>query len=105
MIEQGNFNDFMKKQFIIYSQDVVQNRAVPDARDGLKPVQRRILESMLYLGLHPNKPYKKCARTVGDCLGRTHPHGDSSVYGAMVTLAQDFGMKYPLVDGSGKDKV
>lgn len=69
MIIQENFDDFLKKQFVIYAQDVVWNRAVPDVRDGLKPVQRRILESMLYLGLHPTRPYKKCARTVGDCLG------------------------------------
>ena len=101
MIIQENFDYFLKKQFVIYAQDVVWNRAVPDVRDGLKPVQRRILESMLYLGLHPTKPYKKCARTVGDCLGRLHPHGDTSVYGAMVTLAQDFGMRYPLIDGHG----
>lgn len=101
MIIQENFDEFLKKQFIIYAQDVVWNRAVPDVRDGLKPVQRRILQSMLHLGLHPNKAYKKSARTVGDCLGTLHPHGDSSVYGAMVTMAQDFGMRYPLVDGQG----
>ena len=91
----------MKKSFIAYAMAVNISRAIPDARDGLKPVHRRILYAMNESGLTYDKPYKKCATTVGDVLGRYHPHGDSSVYGALVRLAQDFSIRYPLVDGHG----
>ncbi len=91
----------MKKSFIAYAMSVIIDRALPDVRDGLKPVHRRILYSMDELGLQPDKPYRKSARIVGDCLGKYHPHGDSSVYGAMVRLAQDFSTRYLLVEGHG----
>ena len=91
----------MKTSFISYAMAVIINRALPDVRDGLKPVHRRILYAMSELGMTPDKPYRKCARLVGDVLGKYHPHGDSSVYDAMVRLAQDFNMRYPLVEGQG----
>ena len=91
----------MKTSFIAYAMAVIINRALPDVRDGLKPVHRRILYSMDELGLQPDKPYRKSARIVGDCLGKYHPHGDSSVYDAMVRLAQDFSTRYMLVEGHG----
>ena len=91
----------MKKSFISYAMAVIISRALPDVRDGLKPVHRRILYAMHELGVTPDKPYRKCARIVGDVLGKYHPHGDSSVYGALVRLAQDFATRYPLVDGQG----
>ncbi len=91
----------MKKSFISYAMAVIINRALPDVRDGLKPVHRRILYSMDELGLQPDKPFRKSARIVGDCLGKYHPHGDSSVYDAMVRLAQDFSTRYMLVEGHG----
>ena len=91
----------MKKSFIAYSMAVIINRALPDVRDGLKPVHRRILYDMNELGMTPDKPYRKSARLVGDVLGKFHPHGDSSVYDAMVRLAQDFSIRYTLVDGQG----
>lgn len=91
----------MKTSFISYAMAVIINRALPDVRDGLKPVHRRILYAMNELGMTPDKPYRKSARLVGDVLGKYHPHGDSSVYDAMVRLAQDFNMRYPLVEGQG----
>ena len=91
----------MKKSFLDYSMSVIVSRALPDVRDGLKPVHRRVLYTMYINGLEPSKPYKKCAATVGDVLGKFHPHGDASVYDAMVRLAQDFSMRAPLVDGHG----
>ncbi|MBQ7133112.1 MAG: DNA gyrase subunit A [Ruminococcus sp.] len=91
----------MRKSFLDYSMSVIVSRALPDVRDGLKPVHRRILYTMFENGLEPNKPYRKCADTVGNVLGKYHPHGDSSVYDAMVRLAQDFSMRYMLVDGHG----
>lgn len=91
----------MKKSFLDYSMSVIVSRALPDVRDGLKPVHRRILYSQYEDKLTPDKPYKKCATTVGNVLGRYHPHGDSSVYDALVRLAQDFSMRYILVDGHG----
>lgn len=91
----------MKKSFISYAMAVIINRALPDVRDGLKPVHRRILYSMVGLGLTPDKPFRKSARIVGDCLGKYHPHGDSSVYDAMVRMAQDFSTRYMLVQGHG----
>ena len=91
----------MKKSFISYAMAVIINRALPDVRDGLKPVHRRILFAMNELGMTSDKPFRKCARIVGDVLGKYHPHGDSSVYDAMVRLAQDFSIRYMLVDGQG----
>lgn len=96
-----NMEETMKKSFIAYAMSVITSRALPDVRDGLKPVHRRILYSMDELGLQPDKPFRKSARIVGDCLGKYHPHGDSSVYGAMVRMAQDFSMRYTLVQGHG----
>lgn len=96
-----NIEDQMKSAYIDYSMSVIVSRALPDARDGLKPVHRRVLYGMLDLGVTSGKPYKKSARIVGDVLGKYHPHGDSSVYDAMVRLAQDWSMRYPLVDGQG----
>lgn len=98
---QVPFGEHMRRQFMVYSLDVITSRALPDVYTGLKPVQTRILESMNDLGIHHDTAYKKCARTVGDALGRYHPHGDQSVYDAMVNMAQDFTMRYPLVDGHG----
>lgn len=91
----------MKQSFLDYSMSVIVSRALPDVRDGLKPVHRRILYTMYEKGLEPNKPYHKCADTVGSVLGSYHPHGDASVYDALVRLAQDFSMRYMLVDGHG----
>ena len=91
----------MKRSFIAYAMAVNVSRAIPDVRDGLKPVHRRILYSMNEIGLTPDKAYKKCATIVGDVLGKYHPHGDSSVYDALVRLAQDFSINLPLVDGHG----
>lgn len=91
----------MKQSFITYAMSVITDRALPDIRDGLKPVHRRILYSMFTQGFTPDKPYRKCATTVGDVLGRFHPHGDASVYDALVRLAQDFSMRHTLVDGHG----
>jgi len=91
----------MRKSFIEYSMSVIVSRALPDVRDGLKPVHRRILYTMYENGLSPDKAYRKCADTVGSVLGRYHPHGDASVYDALVRLAQDFSLRYPLVDGHG----
>lgn len=91
----------MKKSFLDYSMSVIVSRALPDVRDGLKPVHRRILYTMFENSLYPDKPYRKCADTVGSVLGRYHPHGDASVYDALVRLAQDFSMRYMLVDGHG----
>lgn len=91
----------MKKSFIDYAMSVITDRALPDIRDGLKPVHRRILYSMYINHVTPDKPYRKCATTVGDVLGKFHPHGDASVYDALVRLAQDFSLRHPLVDGQG----
>src|SRR5213083_838111 len=91
----------MKTAYIDYSMSVIVSRALPDVRDGLKPVHRRVLYGMQDLGLASNKPYKKSARIVGEVLGKYHPHGDSSVYDAMVRMAQDWSLRYPLVDGQG----
>ncbi len=100
-IVQRDLNNEMKESFLAYSMSVIIQRALPDVRDGLKPVHRRILYTMYEDGLTPDKKYLKCATTVGDTLGRYHPHGDASVYDAMVRLAQKFSMRYPLVDGHG----
>ncbi len=100
-IVQALLEDEMQSSYLDYSMSVIVSRALPDVRDGLKPVHRRILFAMQELGLHPNRPYKKSARLVGEVLGKYHPHGDSSVYEAMVRMAQDWSMRYPLVDGQG----
>jgi DNA gyrase subunit A len=100
-IVQVNIEEEMKSAYIDYSMSVIVSRALPDARDGLKPVHRRVLFGMLELGVFSNKAYKKSARIVGEVLGKYHPHGDSSVYEAMVRMAQDWSMRYPLVDGQG----
>lgn len=91
----------MKKSFIDYAMSVIVDRALPDVRDGLKPVHRRILYSMHSQGFTPDKPFRKCATTVGDVLGKYHPHGDAAVYESMVRMAQDFSLRYPLIDGHG----
>ena len=91
----------MRKSFLEYSMSVIVSRALPDVRDGLKPVHRRILYTMYENNLTPDKAYRKCADTVGTVLGRYHPHGDASVYDAMVRMAQDFSLRYPLIDGHG----
>lgn len=96
-----NIEDEMRGAYIDYSMSVIVSRALPDVRDGLKPVHRRVLYGMLELGVNYNKPYKKSARIVGEVLGKYHPHGDASVYDTMVRMAQDWNMRYPLVDGQG----
>ena len=96
-----NIEDEMKSAYIDYSMSVIVSRALPDVRDGLKPVHRRVLFGMSELGMTSNKPYKKSARIVGEVLGKYHPHGDSSVYMAMVRMAQEWSMRYTLIDGQG----
>ena len=93
--------DEMKRSYLDYAMSVIVARALPDARDGLKPVHRRILYGMYENGFEWNKPYRKSARTVGDVIGKYHPHGDQSVYDALVRMAQDFSMRVPLIDGQG----
>lgn len=100
-IIQVNIEDQMKTAYIDYSMSVIVSRALPDVRDGLKPVHRRVLYGMYDLGINSGKPYKKSARIVGEVLGKYHPHGDSSVYDAMVRMAQDWSLRYPLIDGQG----
>jgi Type IIA topoisomerase (DNA gyrase/topo II, topoisomerase IV), A subunit len=100
-IKKVPIEEEVKSAYIDYAMSVIAGRAIPDVRDGLKPVQRRILYSMYELGLLPNKPYKKSARVVGETLGKFHPHGDASVYDALVRMAQDFTMRYPLIEGQG----
>ena len=101
IVKVADINREMRKSFIDYSMSVIVSRALPDVRDGLKPVHRRIIYTMHEAGLTPDKPFKKCATTVGDVLGHYHPHGDASVYDALVRLAQSFSMRYPLVEGHG----
>ena len=96
-----NIEEEMKSSYIDYSMSVIVSRALPDVRDGLKPVQRRVLYGMSELGVTSGKPFKKSARIVGEVLGKYHPHGDSSVYMAMVRMAQSWSLRYPLVDGQG----
>lgn len=100
-IEDIELSQEMKKSFIDYSMSVIVDRALPDVRDGLKPVHKRILFGMHEAGMYPDKSYKKCARIVGDVMGKYHPHGDSSIYDALVRMAQPFSFRYPLVDGQG----
>jgi DNA gyrase subunit A len=98
---QINIEDEMKRSYLDYAMSVIIGRALPDVRDGLKPVHRRVLWAMQELGNYYNKPYKKSARVVGDCIGKYHPHGDTAVYDTIVRMAQDFSLRYPLVDGQG----
>ena len=100
-IIQSSLEDVMHNSMIPYAEHVIMERAIPRVEDGLKPVQRRILYTMHELGLSPDKPHRKCARIVGDCLGKYHPHGDYSVYDALVRMAQPFSMRGPMVDGHG----
>lgn len=100
-IHEVDLKKTMEKSYIDYAMSVIASRALPDVRDGLKPVQRRILYSMIELNNGPDKPHRKCARIVGDTMGKYHPHGDSSIYGALVNMAQDWNTRYPLVDGHG----
>ena len=100
-IHEVDLKKTMEDNYIDYAMSVITSRAVPDVRDGLKPVQRRILHAMIELNNGPDKPHRKCARIVGDTMGKYHPHGDSSIYEALVKLAQDFNTRYPLVDGHG----
>src|SRR5450830_1569173 len=96
-----NIEDEMKKSYLDYAMSVIIGRAIPDVRDGLKPVHRRILFSMYEMGNRHNKPYKKSARIVGDIIGKYHPHGDVAVYDTLVRMAQDFSLRYMLIDGQG----
>nr|HPO47532.1 DNA gyrase subunit A [Paludibacteraceae bacterium] len=96
-----NIEEEMKTAYIDYSMSVIVSRALPDVRDGFKPVQRRVLFGMNELGNTSDKPYKKSARIVGEVMGKYHPHGDSSIYGTLVRLAQPWSLRYPLVDGHG----
>ena len=96
-----NIEEEMRRSYLDYAMSVIIGRALPDVRDGLKPVHRRILFTMEEMGLKHNKAYKKSARVVGDVLGKYHPHGDSAVYDAMVRMVQDFSLRHPLVDGQG----
>ena len=100
-VDDVDLRKMMEKSFVEYAMSVIAARALPDVRDGLKPVQRRILHAMNELNNGPDKPHRKCARIVGDTMGKYHPHGDSSIYGALVYLAQDWNTRYPLVDGHG----
>ena len=100
-VHEVDLKKTMESSYIDYAMSVIASRALPDVRDGLKPVQRRILYSMIELNNGPDKPHRKCARIVGDTMGKYHPHGDSSIYGALVNLAQDWSTRYPLVDGHG----
>ena len=100
-IHEVDLKDTMEESYINYAMSVIASRALPDVRDGLKPVQRRILYSMSELNNTPDKPHRKCARIVGDTMGKYHPHGDSSIYGALVNMAQDWATRYPMVDGHG----
>ena len=100
-IHEVDLQKTMEKSYIDYAMSVIASRALPDVRDGLKPVQRRVLYSMIELNNGPDKPHRKCARIVGDTMGKYHPHGDRSIYGALVNMAQDWSTRYPLVDGHG----
>ena len=100
-IQEQQLADALSERYLAYALSTIVARSLPDVRDGLKPVHRRLLWAMRQLKLDPDKGFKKCARVVGDVIGKYHPHGDSSVYDAMVRLAQDFAVRYPLVDGQG----
>ena len=96
-----NIEDEMKRSYMDYAMSVIIGRALPDVRDGLKPANRRVVFAMRQMGLASNRPYRKCAKIVGEVIGNYHPHGDAPAYDTLVRLAQDFNMRYPLVDGQG----
>ena len=100
-VQDVDLKKTMETSYINYAMSVIASRALPDVRDGLKPVQRRILYAMVELNNGPDKPHRKCARIVGDTMGKYHPHGDSSIYDALVHIAQDFSTRCPLIDGHG----
>src|SRR6266487_4612719 len=100
-VESRELDQEMRSSFLDYAMSVIVSRALPDVRDGLKPVHRRVLYSMHENGLQPNRPYKKCARIVGEVMGSYHPHGDTAIYDTLVRMAQPFSLRYPLVDGQG----
>src|ERR1044071_1132416 len=100
-INPVSFKSTLEEKYLAYALSTITSRSLPDVRDGLKPVHRRLLYAMLQLKLDPKSGFKKCARVVGDVIGKYHPHGDSAVYEAMVRLAQSFAVRYPLVDGQG----
>src|SRR5512146_1379229 len=96
-----NIADEMRQSYMDYAMSVIIGRALPDVRDGLKPANRRVLYGMQQMGLQPGRPYRKCAKIVGEVMGNYHPHGDAAIYDTLVRLAQDFNMRAPLVDGQG----
>src|SRR3954447_16222398 len=100
-IDQVDLQSEMQRSYLDYAMSVIVGRALPDVRDGLKPVHRRVIYGMWEAGNRSDRPYKKSARIVGDVMGKYHPHGDASIYDAVVRMAQDFAMRYPLVDGQG----
>ena len=100
-IEPIEIQEEMERSFLEYSMSVIVSRALPDVRDGLKPVHRRILYGMSDTGLRPDRPHAKCAKVVGDVMGRFHPHGDMAIYDALARMAQDFSLRHPLIDGHG----
>src|SRR3954447_10856837 len=100
-IRDTELADALGERYLSYALSTIMHRALPDVRDGLKPVHRRLLYAMRLLRLDPGSGFKKCARVVGDVIGKFHPHGDQAVYDAMVRLAQDFAQRYPLIDGQG----
>ena len=100
-IREARFADAITERYLSYALSIIMSRSLPDVRDGLKPVHRRLLYAMHQLKLDPGGGYKKCARVVGDVIGKFHPHGDQAVYDTLVRLAQDFAVRYPLIDGQG----
>jgi len=100
-IEERDLTNEMRSSYLDYAMSVIVGRALPDVRDGLKPVHRRVLYGMHDLGLQPNRPYRKSATIVGEVMGKYHPHGDSAIYDTLARMAQDFSLRYPLVDGQG----
>ncbi|MCZ6915018.1 MAG: DNA topoisomerase IV subunit A, partial [Rickettsia endosymbiont of Ixodes persulcatus] len=100
-IENIDFGNALSERYLAYALSTIMSRSLPDVRDGLKPVHRRLLYAMLQLRLEPNSGYKKCARVVGDVIGKYHPHGDGAVYDTLARLAQHFSLRYPLIDGQG----
>src|ERR1043165_8476431 len=100
-IEDRGLEQEMRSSYLDYAMSVIVGRALPDVRDGLKPVHRRVLYGMHEAGMQPNRPYRKCARSVGEVMGSYHPHGDAAIYDTLVRMAQPFSLRYPLVDGQG----
>src|SRR5450755_2337917 len=100
-IEPVNLRDALESRYLAYALSTIMNRALPDVRDGLKPVHRRLMHAMREMKLNPTEGYRKCAAIVGEVMGKFHPHGDQSIYDALVRLAQEFSVRYPLVDGQG----